>query len=106
MEKIKGAFITNCILMAICALLMIYTIVFFRATYTALHSGDASVLAVFVLMPLSFAASLATGVMGAIQVSIAARNLAKVRAWYTILLLIISCAFVIAPIVLVLLLIL
>ena len=106
MEKIKGAFITNCILMAVCVVLMAYSVAFFDATYHALHSNDASIIAAFILLPLTFLACLATGIMGAIQVSISTRNIVKVRAWYTILMVIISCIFVVAPVVLILLLIL
>ncbi len=104
MELIKKAFITNCILMAVCAVLLGYNIAFFHATYDLLHQGDLTTIFAVLLIPIFFLASLATAVMGIIQVSIATRNIIKVRKWYTILLLVISIIFVIAPVVLVLLL--
>ena len=104
MELIKKAFITNCILMGVCAVLLGYTVATFSVTYELLHSGDLSSLIAILLIPVFFLASLATVIMGIIQVSIATRNIVKVRKWYTILLLVISILIVVTPVVLVLLL--
>ena len=103
MEQIRKAFITNCVLMAVCFVLLAYNIAMFKSTYELLHSGDLSALIAILLIPIFFLASLATEIMGLIQVSISVRNIIKVRKWYTILLLVISCLIAIAPIVLVLL---
>ena len=103
MEQIRKAFITNCVLMAVCFVLLAYNIAMFKSTYELLHSGDLSALIAILLIPIFFLASLATLIMGLIQVSISVRNIIKVRKWYTILLLVISCLIAIAPIVLVLL---
>ena len=103
MEQIRKAFITNCVLMAVCFVLLAYNIAMFKSTYDLLHSGDLSALIAILLIPIFFLASLATLIMGLIQVSISVRNIIKVRKWYTILLLVISCLIAIAPIVLVLL---
>ena len=101
MNQIRKAFITNCVLMSICGVLLAYTIATFKINYDLLHAEDASTLLVIFLLPLFFGASLATLIMGAVQVSIAIRNIVKVRKWYTILLLVISCLIVVAPIVMV-----
>ena len=103
MEQIRKAFITNCILMSVCFVLLAYNIAMFKTTYDLLHSGDLSALVAILLIPIFFLVSLGTFIMGIIQVSIAIRNIVKVRKWYTILLLVISCLIAIAPIVLVLL---
>ena len=103
MEQIRKAFITNCVLMAVCFVLLAYNIAMFKSTYELLHSGDLSALIAILLIPIFFLASLAMLIMGLIQVSISVRNIIKVRKWYTILLLVISCLIAIAPIVLVLL---
>lgn len=101
MELIRKAFITNCILMAICAVCIAYDILFFKSCYELLHSGDLSALAIILILPMFFLASLATLIMGGIQVSIAIRNLVKVRAWYTIVMLVLSSIIVLTPVVLV-----
>lgn len=104
MQLIKKAFITNCILMAVCALCLTYDAVVFRGCYEMLHSGDWSSLFAIFVIPLFFLFSLASVIMGGIQISIAIRNIVKIRTWYTILMLVLSCVVLVAPIVLVLLL--
>ena len=101
MQPIRKAFITNCILMGVCAILLAYNILMFRTTYDLLHSNNLSAIIAILLIPIFFLFSLGSVVMGIIQVSIAVRNIIKVRAWYTVLLLVISCLIVIAPIVMV-----
>lgn len=100
MELIRKAFITNCILMVVCAFCLAYDIATFQTCYELLHSGDLSGLAVIIILPLFFLASLATVIMGGIQISIAIRNLVKFRAWYTILMVVISSLILLAPVVL------
>lgn len=103
MELIKKAFITNCILMVVCFVLLGYNTLMFQTTYDLLRKGDLSTLIAILLIPIFFLVSLATLIMGLIQLSIAIRNIVKVRKWYTILLLVISALITVAPVVFVLL---
>ena len=104
MQQIKKALITNIVLMVICLVLLGYNAFTFGTCVELLHKGDWSVLAAIIFIPFFLLVSLATFVMGAIQVSISIRNLVKVRSWYTILLLVVSCVILIAPVVFVVLL--
>ncbi len=97
MQLIKKAFITNCILMVICLILVAYNGFTFGACLEMLHKGDWSSLFVIFFIPFFLLVSLATAIMGVIQVSIAVRNVVKVQTWYTILMLVISCIILIAP---------
>jgi len=104
MQLIKKAFITNCILMAVCAFCLTYDAVVFQACYEMLHSGEWTSLFAIFIIPFFFICSLACLIMGGIQISIAIRNIVKIRTWYTILMLVLSIIVLVAPAVLVLLL--
>lgn len=99
MIKIRKLFITNCILMAICAVLIFYNVMMFDATRDLLENGGLSVIAGVLLIPLFFLAALATLVMGCIQISMSLRNLIKHPRWYTIMMFVLSVAVAVVPIV-------
>lgn len=100
MKLIRKAFITNCILMTVCVFLMVVNIVWFSAIKEMLSKGNFEVIVAVLVIPVYFLAALATLVMGVIQVSISLRNLIKLKKWYTIMMFVISCVFVVEPLVL------
>lgn len=99
-KLVKKALITNIILMSVCIFLMVVNIIWFKAIQDMLHKGNFEVIVAVLVIPVYFLAALATLVMGIIQVSISLRNLIKLKKWYTIVLFIVSCLFVVEPLLL------
>ena len=105
MNLIKKTFITHCILLTISLMFVLFTSLTFTTCYDLLHSGDwTSIIGALIFIPFFFLIALGTLVLGIIEVLMGVRNVVKIRTWYTIVMLVVSCLVVATPIVLFLLL--